>query len=414
MIDLEQMMPEPSDRASSPSWKKNLWIIFFAQLTTMIGFSSIFPFLPFFIESIGKVSNLKMEFLIGLVFSSQAFTMMIASPFWGALSDQYGRKLMVVRAMIGGSIILTLMAFARSAEELVLLRAVQGLITGTVGAANALVAASVPKKKIGYAMGVLQVGMGIGIAVGPLIGGVVADILGYRSVFFVTGATLFISGITVFFCVTVNFKTPEKSKKKTLNFLSEWQHVLKAKGVVTTFCLRFSNQLGRIIFVPILPLFVQALLGEGANVNTFTGMIVGLSSATMTVSSIYLANLGDRIGHRKIVIAASLSCGVFLAVQATITSGWHLLVLQGLFGFCLGGILPGISALLSNYTCPGEEGAVYGLDNSITSGARTIAPLLGVSISMWMGLRSVFATAALLYFIAGLIAVIKLPHPEKQ
>ncbi len=407
------MIPVPPKNASSTSWKKNLWIIFFAQMTTMIGFSSFFPFLPFYIESIGKVSNLKMEFLVGLVFSSQAFTMMIASPVWGALSDQYGRKLMVVRAMIGGSVIITLMAFARSAEELVLLRAIQGLITGTVGAANALVAASVPKKKIGYAMGVLQVGMGIGVAIGPLIGGVVADMLGYRSAFFVTGATLFISGVTVFLGVTENFKKPKKSKKGSLNFLPEWRHVLKAKGVVTTFCLRFSNQLGRIIFVPILPLFVQSILGEDAKVNTFTGMVVGLSSATMTLSSIYLANLGDRIGHRKIVIAASLSCGVFLALQVYVTSGWHLLVLQAFFGICLGGIVPGISALLSDYTCLGEEGAVYGLDSSITACARTIAPLLGVGISMWLGIGSVFGTAALLYFIAGLIALIKLPHPEK-
>ncbi len=408
------MSPEPSKKPFPTSWQKNLWIMFFAQLTTMIGFSSIFPFLPFYLESIGKVSALKMELLVGLVFSGQAFTMMIASPFWGALSDRFGRKLMVVRAMFGGAIILTLMAFARSAEELVVLRAIQGFITGTVGAANALVAASVPKKQIGYAMGVLQVGIGLGVAIGPIIGGIMADLFGYRSAFYVTGATLFISGITVLFGVTESFEKPDKSKRKHLSYLSEWRHILNAKGVVITFCLRFSNQLGRMIFIPILPLFVQGIIGEGLRVNSFTGLVVGVTSATMTISSIYLGRLGDRIGHRRIVISASLSCGLFLVLQIFVTTGWQLLILHALFGIGLGGIVPCISALLSNYTSPGQEGAVYGLDNSIASGARTIAPLLGVGIAMWFGLRSVFGIGALLYVIAALLAIFKLPRSESR
>jgi len=412
MIDFSYMRPEPSKSALPSPWQKNLWIMFFAQLTTMIGFSSIFPFLPFYLESIGKVSSLKMELLVGLVFSGQAFTMMIASPLWGTLSDRFGRKLMVVRAMLGGAIILTLMAFARSAEELVVLRAIQGFITGTVGAANALVAASVPKKQIGYAMGVLQVGIGVGVAIGPLIGGIMADLFGYRSAFYITGAMLFISGITVLFGVTENFEKPDQSTGEHLGFLSEWRHILSAKGVAITFWLRFSNQLGRMIFIPILPLFVQSIIGEGLRINSFTGLVVGVTSATMTTSSIYLGRLGDRIGHRRIVIGASLSCGLCLALQIFITAGWQLLILHALFGIGLGGIVPGISALLSNYTSPGQEGAVYGLDNSIASGARTIAPLLGVGIAMWFGVRSVFGIGALLYVIAALLAVFKLPRSE--
>ena len=64
--------------------------------------------------------------------------MMLASPFWGALADRYGRKLMVERSMFGGAIILLMMAFVTNAEQLVFLRAIQGLITGTIAAANAL------------------------------------------------------------------------------------------------------------------------------------------------------------------------------------------------------------------------------------------------------------------------------------
>ncbi len=403
------MTTKSSKKSKIVSWQKNLWIIFFAQVTTMIGFSSIFPFLPLYIESIGKVSSIKIEILMGLVYSGQAFTMMIASPIWGNLADRFGRKLMVVRAMLGGSVILTLMAFVRSAEELVFLRAVQGLITGTVGSANALVASYDTKKHIGYAMGVLQMGIGIGIAIGPLIGGMMADLFGYRSAFYVTGGMLLISGFTVLFGVKEEFKKPGKKERSQISFISGWHNVLVAKGVLITFCLRFTNQMGRMIFIPILPLFVATLIDQGTKVNSFTGLIIGVTSATMTTSSIYLGRLGDRIGHRHIVIGASLFCGLFLAFQAFVTTGWQLLIFHAIFGIGLGGIVPGVSALLSTYTKIGEEGVVYGLDNSISSGARMIAPLLGVSIAMWFGFRSVFAIAGLLYLIAAILAIVKLP-----
>ena len=91
-------------------WQRTLYIMFVAQLMTAIGFSSIFPFFPLYVKQLGSSTGLSLELLAGLVFSSQAFTMMIASPIWGALADRYGRKLMVERAMFGGSVILLLMA----------------------------------------------------------------------------------------------------------------------------------------------------------------------------------------------------------------------------------------------------------------------------------------------------------------
>ena len=65
--------------------------------------------------------------------------------------------------------------------------------------------------------------------------------------------------------------------------------------------------------------------------------------------------------------------------------------------------------MLAVYSRQGDEGAVYGLDNAITSGARMIGPLLGVSIAAWFGVRMVFGAAALLYLTAALLAVWGLP-----
>ncbi|HSV85974.1 MAG TPA: MFS transporter [Levilinea sp.] len=390
-------------------WQKTLYIMFFAQLMTAVGFSSIFPFLPLYVQELGAASGLSIELLSGLVFSGQAFTMMLAAPFWGSIADRYGRKLMVERALFGGAVILLLMAFARSAEELVILRALQGLITGTVAAANALVAAQAPRARAGYAMGLLTVSMGAGVALGPLLGGVIADVFSYSAAFYITSALLFLAGLVVQFGIQETFVRPEKKPGKKTSILGGWWSILTARGVGVAYSMRFTGQLAGNMILPIAPLFIQSLMVETASVNTTTGMIVGVSSATTTASAIYMGRLGDRTGHRRIIILCSLAASLFYLVHWRVTAPWQLLVLQALVGIAVGGIGPSISALLARFTYPGQEGAVFGLDNSITSGARSVAPVIGAALAYALSLRTVFLAAAALYIGLGLVASRRLP-----
>ncbi|KPJ75399.1 MAG: MFS transporter [Deltaproteobacteria bacterium SG8_13] len=405
---------QPIPLAAAANWKRTLYIMFFAQTITSIGFSSIFPFLPLYVQSLGSTTGLRTELLTGLVFSAQAFTMMIASPLWGSLADRWGRKLMVERAMFGGTVILGLMAFARSAEELVVLRAIQGLITGTIGAANALVAATVPRERTGYAMGLMQVGMGLGVGIGPVLGGAIADAYGYPAAFYATAALLAAAGVIVLFGVQENFTPPVRPASRPAGVIGGWRTLLSAPGVMMVYALRFINHMGRMIFMPILPMFLLALLVSPERVNSFTGLVVGIAAAATTVFAVLLGRLGDRIGHRRILIACSFCCFGFFTLQALATGGWQLLLLQALTGMALGGIVPGISALLANYTRLGDEGAAYGLDNSVVSGARMVGPLLGVGIGMWLGLRAVFVAAALLYLVAAALASLGLPKTAAE
>ncbi len=402
-----------SDPRAALRWKRTLAVMFFAQLVAMIGFSSIFPFLPLYVQSLGSVTGLSTEFYTGLVFSGQAFSMMIAAPIWGALADRWGRKLMVERALFGGAVILGLMALARSAEELVLLRMLQGLISGIISAANALVAAVVPRVRSGYAMGLMQVAMGLGLGLGPVVGGVVADAYGYRAAFYITAVLLVIAGVVVFFGVEEKFAARDPKRSRAFDFTATWRRVLSAPGVRLMYALRFINQMGRIIFIPILPLLVLTLIDNPGRVNSFTGIVIGAASSAMALCSIYLGRMGDRSGHRRIVITCLFGAGLLFFLQGLVNAGWQLLVLQMLYGVALGGTVTGISALLAIHSQSGDEGAVYGLDSSITSGARVIGPLLGVGIAAWMGVRAVFLTAGLLYSLAALLAFLSLPRPKR-
>ena len=368
----------------SPNWKRTLTILFFNQLISVIGFSSIFPFLPLYVEELGSSTGTSIELLAGLVFSAQAFSMMLASPIWGSLADRLGRKLMIQRAAFSGTILLLLMAFAQNAEQLVLLRAIQGLVTGTLAANNALVAGVTPRKESGYAMGVMQVAMGIGVAVGPMIGGAIADAYGYSYAFYVTSAMLFIAGLVVTFMIQ---EPPRAKTSKTSrpSLISEWRTIFATVGVAPTFLMRFLAQLSRMTIVAVLPFFARELIKDGTSLNTFVGMAQGILAGAATVSAVGLGKLGDRIGHKKILVGSALAASILYFPQAYVTAGWQLLVMQGLTGAAVGGLIPSISALLANYSHPGHEGAVYGLDNSISAAGSSVAPMIGSYVTAWFG-----------------------------
>lgn len=404
------MLYQRSKEIQGSAWKRTLYIMLIAESMAMVGFSSIYPFLPLYVNELGARSSIPIEFFAGLVFSAQAFAMMISAPIWGAIADRFGRKLMVERAMFSGAVIMLLMAFVHSAEELVILRIFQGLMTGTMAAANALVASAAPRERSGYAMGLMQMGCGAGLATGPLIGGVIADRLGYSAAFYVTAGMIFVAGLMVMTGVREEFKPKESVDAGVIKFLAEWRRILSAPGVTIIYSMRFLSAMGRMMIVPIMPLFILTLLTKGAGVNTFTGLIVGIASAATTVSAIALGNLGDRIGHRRIVIISILMGALFYLPQGWVSAGWQLLILQALVGVAMGGITPGLSALLTNYTRSGEEGAAFGLDNSVTSAGKTVAPLLGSAVALWFGLRSTFAVTALLFLLAGLLAAWLLPN----
>lgn len=390
-------------------WERTLYIVFFAQIVSTIGFACIFPFLPLYVESLGSQSGLSTEFLSGLVFSSQALTMAITSPLWGAVADRFGRKLMVERALFGGVIIVFLMAFVRSAEELIILRTIQGAITGTISAANALVAGSAPRERMGYAMGITQMGLWIGISVGPLIGGIIADTLGYRASFVITAVLLLIAGIMVHLGVHEERNPNAPARRRGGGGLAGWRQIITSPGVGITYSARFLAGLGRTVLIPVAPLFIATLMVNDTYLGTMTGLVVGIASATGTVSAVYLGRLGDRIGHVRILKICAFIGALCYIPQAFVTSAWQLLLLQALSGAAIGGITPALGALLAHYTVPGVEGAVYGLDNSVLSTARAVAPLLGAAIAVTVGLRGVFIITALIFLAVGLLAAWRLP-----
>jgi len=361
------------------SWQRTVTLMMATQFLASVGFSTIFPFLPAYVEQLGASSG-STVFWVSAVFSGQAFAMMIASPIWGAVADRYGRKPMLIRALIGGAVLVFLMGLARSSEELFVLRVIQGLVTGVISAASSMAAAVTPRERLGYAMGLMQTGQWAGIAIGPILGGVLSYAVGIRVSFMVTAALLLVGGLLVVFGVKEEFVPPAKRSRGVSGLFGQWATVLRAPGVSLAYLLRFTAWLGRTMIMPFLPLFIATLTIRQDLAGIYTGVAIGVSSLAGTYSGVALGRLGDRIGHKRLLIGSALATAMLYVPMTFVTQVWQLLVLNTLIGFAVGGVLPAISALLARFTDPSIAGSVYGLDNSVGAASRAISPLLAAGI----------------------------------
>ncbi len=156
--------------AGQPGWSRTLYAVWFGEILALVGFSSRVPFLPFFLGDLGVTDVAGQTLWSGAINAAGAAALAITSPLWGILADRYGRKPMLMRGLFGGAICVTLMGFATAPWQLLALRVFEGSMTGTVAAAAALVATSAPRRRMGYALGMVQTAVFAGASLRGTVG----------------------------------------------------------------------------------------------------------------------------------------------------------------------------------------------------------------------------------------------------
>jgi DHA1 family multidrug resistance protein-like MFS transporter len=407
------------DRASArwrsirdSTWQRNLAVLWIGELIAIAGFSVTLPFLPYYVQELGISGLDQVAFWSGLLTSVQAVTMALIAPVWGSLADRYGRKIMVARAMFGGALVIGAMGFTQNVYQLAVLRAIQGLLTGTVPAATTLVASSAPPERRGFALGLLQMSVYLGSSVGPFLGGFVADSVGYRPTFWVTAVLLFAAGVLVATLVKEDFVPAPREERKKAALWEGLAVVLRTRALMVVFGIRVLMRMADLVVSPILALFIQQLAAPGVKIASITGTISGLASATSAVSAIFLGRVSDRVGPRRVLMACgTVACALYV-FQSWVHTPYQLLLLRVLGGATMGGIVAAMSALLASLAPKDRFGAVYGMDTSIVAAANAIAPMVGATLSATWGLTAPFLGAAAMYGLA--TAVVASVVPAKR
>ncbi len=387
------------------SWRRNLYALWIAQTLAIVGFTLRDSYLPFFLKELGARSTEDATLWSGLVQAGGAGVMTIAAPFWGAVSDRHGRKPMLLRAMFAAMFTVGLMGLATVPWHLVALRMIEGALTGTVTASTALVAASAPKDRLGFSLGLIQTAVFSGASLGPFLGGILADTIGYRATFGVSGTLLGTAGLIVLFLVQERFTPPPRSPRTTRGFAAmrtatAW---LVTPLLVTMIAVLFIVRFAQMGVRPIFPLYVEELgrLSD-ERAASIAGIAFGLLGLTSALSSVYLGRRGDRVGHQRILLACMAGAGILYLPMALVTAPWHLVILQALFGIAAGGLIPAANAIVANATPTERRGMIYGVTAAASSLGGFFGPLAGAGVAASFGFRAMFVgTSALLLLLTG-------------
>jgi MFS transporter, DHA1 family, multidrug resistance protein len=381
------------DTDETSPWRSTLFVMFLAQLLSIVGFSFVLPFLPFYIREIGVMDEKLVPVWAGILGASSSLAMTIFAPIWGWLSDRYGRKLMVERAMFAGAVITMSMGMIGNVYQLLILCLSSGAFTGTISASISLVSSVLPVTKLGFGLGLMQVAVFLGMSLGPLIGGIIADMVGYRLTFMAGGAVLLVGGILVMMGAKEKFIRPSAISLKQSG--SMWT-LIALPGFVPLMVVFLLFNFSIHIAIPILPLFIEEVGNLKTQVASTTGLMFAVTGATAAISAAAIGYLSDRKGHKQVLIVNLFITGVLWVTHALARNIDQLLVVRIIFGFAAGGNLPTMNALVGKLIPKESYGKAYGLMASMASLGMTLGPLVGGIMASYMGLRWPFVVVGLL------------------
>ncbi|EFM12635.1 major facilitator superfamily MFS_1 [Paenibacillus curdlanolyticus YK9] len=380
-------------------WKKNLAVLWIGQFMVMAGMTMIIPFLSLYLQSdLGVHGEHNVAMWSGVIFAANFITSFVFQPFWGKLSDRVGRKPMLLRSGFGMAVVMVLMGFATGPWQLLLLRMVNGTISGFNPASVSLVSTTTPKNRIGFAMGTLQSGAIAGTILGPFIGGLLADVVGFRPIFYITGSLLFLASLLSMFVVKENFNREAAAAKEQMSVTEGLRRLSRVPQIPALYAVTFLIQFAMMSPMTLIPLYVQKLHGTTENLAFYAGFVGSVTGLSNMISSPLLGRLSDRVGGEKILGFALIGAALMFIPQAFVHSVWQLLLSRFALGIFLGGLVPSVNALLRKYAPEGMATRAFSFNSSTLGLGNMVGPITGGVLSGWTGIEGLFLISSVFMF----------------
>ena len=381
----------------SPEWRVTLWAMVAVQLIMSASFTFLSPIMPLFLPHLGVSSLTEVEFWTGLLASITSFIAAFAAPIWGKMSDRRGRKLMVLRSAFAIGVCTLLMGLAGSVWQLFALRALMGAFAGFTSSSVILVASQVPERRLGYSLGLLSTGQLVGSLMGPVLGGVLADLTGsYRQPFFVGGTVSLIAFVLCWWLVPERFSPPKETRKGTSMFTS-FRMMTRIPGIAPLVLVLLLTQFGVQAVAPIITLFVQEMVGSQPNLATLGGIAFSVTGLAGIVAVPLLGRGSDRFGERAVLLFTLAGAALMTMPQAVVDHYWVFVAERFGVGLFVGGIVPAANALIGKKVAAAERGAIYGMTSSAYFFGNSLGPVTGGLVAASFGMHWVFLITAILF-----------------
>lgn len=371
-------------------WRVSAVLFLFTGLAESLAFGHFQAFTPLYLRSIGVPASSITAWtgVLGVLGSAVGLPLL---PLWGALAERYGRKAIILRSAVIEVVLIALTARAHSPYTLAVARILSGLVFGNTGVMMALQAEVTPQRRLSMAIAWASSGPAIGVAAGPLLGGLVASALGLRAMFYLDAA---LSALSALLLLAFLHEAPRPRSASTLGSLARQslRDVLQLPAVRGLFIVYLLFALGATVGGPFMALWIRgvALHGVPALLQGppayMVGLVLTLGGAAMVVGTPVLGWLGDRLGARRALLVGLTGNGVFLALQAvpSLTAFAFSSLLQGFFR---GGIMPNLMALLARAAPDDRRAAVMNLSLLPQQVSWFAGPALGTALATGFGLQ---------------------------
>ena len=373
-------------------------LVFFTVFLDLVGFGIVIPLLPFYVQSMGGSAS-----TVGVLLGCFSFAQLLATPLLGRRSDLHGRRHVILLSLLANAAAMGLFALASHLHLLPLLftsRILAGATSGNLAACQATLAdVSTPETRA-KVMGRLGAGIGLGLVLGPMFGGLLAE-WGTWLPPLAAGALALVGALGVLVAMPETHPPEARARAKAPSRWSVFQDTPNRRPLLLVLALYFLVFLAMTTLQVALALLAQARLDWGAKeMGSVFALLGGLG---LIIQGGLIGPLSHTVGEvRLLILGALLLCagmvGVSLAHQPV-----PLLGAVTLIGAGMGLLQPLLGSLASQAAHPSYLGLTLGLAQSSGGLARTLGPVGSGALYSSLGSSAPFTAGAL---VALLVAVL--------
>ncbi len=402
-LSVSHLPTEPLTASHQPvtsrgSWQFTAGLLSISTFMEVIAMGHLEAFTPLFLEHNLGVPDSDVPRWTGLLAAATMAVAMPFAPFWGVLADRYNRKLIILRSLLIGSVAYAVAALSTDVWQFLGMKLLFGLTFASHGIVVGAIAFLAPDKRIGLAIGLIQMMMPLGRSIGPVFGSWLIAQFGLRGMF---AADALLTG-AAFTMLLLLLREPPKSRDSTQSVLGRLgtvtRLILWQKAIRLLFILNFAVALMNSLINPFVPVAIDRVY-EGENVAFVIGLTLAGYGGLAAVSAPIAGRLGDRFGPERVLLFAMIGLGLmaFGLTLATTPLQIALVVMVGAVPF--GAQTTSGYSLLARIAPREHMVGIMGLSPMARNAAMLIGPLIGAAVA-GIGLWAVFAAATVTSTVA--------------
>lgn len=358
------------------------------------------PFLPLYFRVLGVTDVGAIAVWTGVSVGITPAVAAIMTPLWGKLGDRIGRKPMVARALMSFIVVMTALAFVTAPWQVLALRFLHGVFAGYGALTLAMAAESAPADRMARAIGLVQMARRLGPTIGPVIGGLLATVVGLRQAFLVA-AFLYLLALVVMLSL---YREPPRSYSSSTDQVGRrsFRQVIRFDGLALMMSVIFAMQYVERSLGPVLPLFVASLGVSIEQVPLWSGILFSLIAGAGAVGNHLCSRLIERYSPSTVILGSIFVAACVTASVSSATQVMLLVAVLPLLGLAIG---TGTTAAytIAGHSIPSEaKGVGFGVLSSASMAALALSPVLSGLLGS-VSLRSVFLVNVALLAVLGVV-----------